>query len=103
MPKSSRKFRQKVQALKKIGNMPDLEAQAVAKVAKLVRMNGKRLILRGPQHEIIGFLTIKADKLRFQPADGMEPKVEDGCVTMTMPKPPEKKKKKEKIDAAAKV
>lgn len=101
MPKSSRKFREKVKALKKIGDVPDLEAQALAKIAKLVRMNGKRLILRGPSREIIGHLTIKDNFLRFQTAKGMNPTVtENGCVLMKMPDPPEKKKKKEKVDAA---
>ncbi len=99
MPKNSRKFRQKVQALKKIGDMPDLEAQAIAKVAKLIRMKRKRLILRGPECEIIGHLVIKGDKLRLQTANGMEPVIENGCVVMNMPKPPEKKKKKEQVES----
>lgn len=96
MPKNSRKFRQKVQALKKLGNMPDLEANAIAKVTKLVRMNSKRLIIRGPNHEIIGNLVIKGESICFQTAAGMEPKVVNDCVMMTMPKPPEKKEKKVK-------
>lgn len=94
MSKTSRKFRQKVQALKKINGMPDMEAQAMAKVAKLVRMKGKRLILRGPSSEIIGHFTINGDKIQFQTAAGVEPKIEDGCIVMNMPK--EKKAKDEK-------
>jgi hypothetical protein len=101
MSKSSRKFRQKVQALKKLHDIPEVEAQVIAKSAKLVRMKSKRLIIFGPQKEILGELIIEGNDCCLRPFNGILPLVKDGSVYMHMPEPVAKKKKK--VDKKEKV
>lgn len=93
--KGSRKFQDKVKALKKINKMPDAEAQAIAKRSRLIRLKSKRVILRGPTNEIIGTMLIMDGKLRFQTAEGVQHEAgNDGCILLHLPPPPEKKKAK---------
>lgn len=100
MPKSSRKFRSKVSALKKIGNLPEKEAQALAKRAKLFRIKRRRVILHGPNREVIGCLLMQDGKLTLTPADGLQMEQgNDGTVSLALPEPPKKKAKKPAAEA----
>ena len=106
MPKGNRKFREKVKALKKIAWMPEVEAQTFAKKSKLVRLKKKRVILSGPNKELICTLVIADGQVHFLTPDGIEVIKGDkpeqpGCRLVFKMPPNEKKDKNKKVDAEA--
>jgi len=98
------KQKQKVNALKVLGDMPDKEATALAKTSTLVRVKRKRVLLRGPKRRVLGSLVLDEDKMQFVFPQGSQIEQEGTTVRLTLP-PMEngdgkknKKKKSEKVD-----